>query len=261
MADLSQWTLRFLDYEPVDEALDDRMRRIASDADKIPADAMNLDRQAGILTIDCRKIPAWNDSARGRLRCVRAGHRFVVKPPWLSETVAPGELLIEIDPAGAFGSALHETTQLCLQAIERHLPSGADVLEIGTGSGVLSIAAARGGAARVHAVDIDSVAVSAAKANVIRNGLQDRVHVSHSEGPPWLDGQVDVVIANITFDVLTRLEQAIAAVVRPGGLLIASGISARFWEKFMLAIECSGFDAKDRLHSGPWSALIARRRT
>ncbi len=261
MPDLGQWTLRFLDYEPVDEALDDRLCRIANDSDKIPAEAMELDREAGILTIDCRKIPAWQGAARERLRCVRVGQSFVIKPPWRSDEVAPHERLIEIDPAGAFGSALHETTQLCLQAIERHLPPGLQVLEIGTGSGVLSIAAARCGAVSVRAVDIDPTAVSAAVANVRRNNVADRVQVAQSDGPPWLDGQVDAVIANITYDVLTRLGSAIAAVLPSGGLLIASGVSARFWQDFLRAIFAVGFGAEDTLSSGPWSALIARRRT
>lgn len=261
MPDFNQWTLRFLEYEPIDEALDDRMRRIASDADKIPAEAMQLDVAAGLLTIDCRKIPAWHDSARERLRCVRVGQRFVVKPPWLVEPVAPHERLLEIDPGGAFGSALHETTRLCLLAIERNLPAGTDVLEIGTGSGILSIAAARCGAACVRAVDIDADAVRVARANVVRNGFQDRINVRDSDGPPWLDGQVDVVIANITFDVLSQLRSAIGAVLRPRGLLIASGISARFWEEFVLGVESGGFVVQAQLHDGPWSALIASRRT
>jgi len=260
MDSMSQWTLRFLNYEPVDEALDDRMRRIAEDADKIPDAAMTLDRETGVLTIDCAKVPAWCDSAQRRLRSMRIGRSFVVKPPWVQESIAPHERLLEIDPAGAFGSALHETTQLCLLAIERSALAGSRVLEIGAGSGVLSIAAARCGAARVRAVDIDLVAVRSARANVLRNGLNGVVEVLEANGPPWIEGQVDAIIANITYDVLTRLWVDVALALRPGGLLIASGISARNWEAFVLASSAHGFDEKDQLHRGPWSALIAKRR-
>jgi ribosomal protein L11 methyltransferase len=261
MADLSQWTLRFVDYEPVDEALDDRMRRIASDSDKIPEEAMHLDVESGVLTIDCKKVPAWNDGGTSRLRTVRVGKTFVVRPPWISDALAEHERLIVIDPAGAFGSALHETTQLCLQSIESHMTSGLRVLEVGTGSGVLSIAAALCGAAAVLAVDVDPIAVESARGNVMRNGVQAVVQVSLSEGPPWLPGQVDVFIANITYDTLSNLRDSLAAALRPGGLLIASGVSPRFWKDFVLAIASCGFEPIEQLNRPPWSALVARRRT
>jgi ribosomal protein L11 methyltransferase len=258
--DASQWTLRFLGYEPVDEALDDRMRRIASEAHRIPEEAMCLDVEAGVLTIDCQKIPAWRNGATDRLRTVRVGKSFVVRPPWISESVAAHERLIEIDPAGAFGSALHETTQLCLSAIESYPPTSLRVLEIGTGSGVLAIAAAKCGASSVVAVDVDPVAVESARANVLRNRVQDIVQVSPSEGSPGWDGEFDAVIANITYDVLMNLRDAIKETLRPGALLIASGISARYWGEFVLALNAVGIDPIERLNQPPWSALIGRRR-
>lgn len=256
----SQWTVRFLNYEPVDEALDERMRRIIEDADQIPDDAMSLEKESGVLTIHCERVPAWRDGGRSRLRCIRIGRSFVVKPPWLPHEASPNERLVEIDPAGAFGSALHETTRLCLIAIEKYVASGESVLELGTGSGVLAIAAARCGAAQVHALDIDETAVSAARANVARNGVPEIVRVDRSEGPPWLSEQVDIVIANITYNVLLTLMGAIVSTLREGGLLIAAGISARHWADFVISCRGHGFDLKEEIHLGPWSALIATRR-
>lgn len=257
----SQWTIRFLNYEPVDEALDERMRRIVEDADKIPAEAMSLDKETGVLTIDCARVPGWCDGGRSRLRCLRIGRTFVVKPPWLPYDASPSERVLEIDPGVAFGSALHETTQLSLLAVEKHLERGKSVLDLGTGSGILAIAAARSGALRVHAVDVDEAAVNVARANVIRNGVAEIIEVSLSEGPPWPSGPVDVLIANITYNVLLELMKGIATTVRPGGLLISAGISARHWQDFMISCTGHGFEVEDELHLGPWSALIATRRT
>src|SRR3989304_833893 len=119
----------------------------------------------------------WENAWKEHYHVLRVGSRFVIKPAWREHAAQPGEVVIELDPGMAFGTGLHPTTQMCLQAIETHVPPGARVIDLGTGSGILAIAAGKIGAASVLAVDVDPVAVEAARENARRNGVEDRVQV------------------------------------------------------------------------------------
>lgn len=162
------------------------------------------------------------DGWRAHARVVRAG-RVVVRPPWVPlGPVAPGEVVVEVDPGPTFGHGAHPTTRLCLEALDRLVDPGAEVLDVGCGSGVLAVAAVLLGAAGAVGVDIDPAAVAVTRANAERNGVADRVAARPAADPP--DGPFAVVVANIGAAVLRELAPVLVARVAPGGALVVSGL-------------------------------------
>ena len=194
------------------------------------------------------------------------GERLVVCPSWEQYAPAPQELVMTLDPGMAFGSGTHHTTRLCCELLE-HLPvEGARVLDMGTGSGILSIAALMLGAEEAVGVDIDRVAVRTAAENAAENGFgadrftavtADLVH--QPLGEELTRGGFDIVLANIVADVIIELAPAIARHLKPGGHLVASGIILPRREEVIAALEAEGLTvAGDREQEG-WCALLMQK--
>jgi ribosomal protein L11 methyltransferase len=202
----------------------------------------------------------WLDAWREWARPWRAGSRLVVVPAWLEVPAWAGadDLVLCLDPGRAFGSGAHATTRLCLAELEHRVRPGARVLDVGTGSGVLALAAARLGATHVEAVDIAPDAVEAASGNADRNGVADRVHPSLT---PIEDvaGEFDVVVANIGAATLTALAPHLVAAVRPGGTLVLSGVLAEQVEVVAAAVTGVGVSACATAADGEWRALVFAR--
>jgi len=171
----------------------------------------------------------WANNWKVHFKPVRIGDRLVIKPTWEEYHRLPGDLVIEIDPGMAFGTGAHPTTRMCLESLERicfnesggKLPD--TVLDVGTGSGVLSIAAALMGASHITAVDIDPEAVLVTQENLALNGVADLVHASTTD-LGLLTESYGVVLANILAEELVRLSAQLTARIAPGGWLILSGI-------------------------------------
>jgi len=179
--------------------------------------------------------------------------RIVIVPSWLDEPMAPGELEIRLDPGMAFGTGLHPTTRGCLTLLQRIEPMPDRCLDVGTGSGILGLAALRLGAGRVMGLDTDPIAVTAAKANAAVNGLTDAfearqgtVTLASSEEP------YPLVLANLVANVLIQLAQALAANTSPGGTLIASGIIEPRGDEVLASLRAAGFELIDRLDDAEW---------
>jgi ribosomal protein L11 methyltransferase len=239
-------------YLPVDENLDVRVatlkRRLFALAGE---DVFNI-RTRRVMEEDWAR--AWRDYYKP----VPVGRRLVIKPAWEEYPALPGQVVIEMDPGMAFGSGTHPTTQLCLTLMEDILSGEEEVVDVGTGSGVLAIAAALLGARRVVAIDNDPVAVSAARDNVKLNRVQDKVEVLCNN---LLDGvaiTADVVVANIVADVIIRLIPQAVGILKPEGLFIASGIIRGRERDVVGALENHGFKIVDRRCRGEWYALVAR---
>lgn len=206
----------------------------------------------------------WAQAWREHYQVHRVGRRLVIKPSWREYEPGPGELVIELDPGMAFGTGLHPTTQLCLRELEERVKPGMRVADIGTGSGILSIAAALLGAKRVFACDTDPVAVSAAQDNSGLNRLADVIEVRRGT----IGGQqsvlrrnqhFDVVVANIVADVIAGLMPAVYDATAPGGAAIFSGIIDSREEIVAKALETVGFERLGRQQQGDWVMLAARR--
>lgn len=247
-------------YYPADERMPERLRRVCEEIHRVPESAIEVDHESHVVTIDYTQVRDWFEASRECVPAVRAGDKLVIRPPWSEHEPSPGDLVIEIDPGAAFGSGLHESTCLCLRAMERHLTPGVSAVDFGTGSGVLAIAAAKLGAKHVLAIDISPVAVDIARSNVSRNDLDGVVEVAQGEEAPVLCGEVGIITANITAETITRSLSGLSAVLDAGGLLIASGMTSRNAPDVERMLPEQGFDVLERLHDDVWVAIVAQKR-
>ena len=197
----------------------------------------------------------------------KVGERIVVKPGWEDYESAEGELVIEMDPGMAFGSGLHETTSMCIKALEKDLGGAYDpsrypikVLDVGTGTGILAMAAVLLGADEALGIDIDDEAVRVANENIAKNGLEGRISIKRGNLMDGIDYDPDIIVANLMADLVVMLSPAAAAQLRPGGLYITSGILDIKEEIVKKAIEDAGFDIIEVLADGEWRAIAASRR-
>ncbi len=205
----------------------------------------------------------WANEWKQYFKPVRVSERVVIKPTWETYEVKVHDLVIELDPGMAFGTGTHETTALCLRTIEEVLSPGDGVIDVGTGSGILAIAAAKLGARHVLAIDLDPVAVHSATENVQLNQLSKQITVIQSDLLQilqWnhqLNHQVHLVIANILADVIISFVQDVYDVLLPGGKYITSGI-IRSKEGIVLeALTEVGFHIVNRYYENDWVAIVA----
>jgi ribosomal protein L11 methyltransferase len=204
----------------------------------------------------------WANAWKSYFPVLRVGKRVVIRPTWRRHRRLPGDVVLALDPGMAFGTGLHPTTRLCLAALEslsdRGALGGARVLDVGSGSGILSIAAARLGAASVVAVDVDPIAVEATTANARRNRLVRRISAREGSSPSG-EGPFDVVLANLIASLLVRLADGLVEDLRPGGTLLASGIFANREPEVVEAFEARGLTVAARHVEGEWVALEVTR--
>jgi len=201
----------------------------------------------------------WAEAWKEKLEVLRVGQHLVIQPSWLDYSPAPEDIVIQLDPGMAFGTGLHPTTQMCLVALEEWVWPGADVLDLGTGSGILAIAAARLGAGHVLAVDNDSQAVKAARDNVVMNGVHEIVSVERGSLSE-VSESYDVVVVNILARVIVEmLQEGLAKQVRPEGMLIAAGIIAEQAPQVITALEQNALALAGRRQDGDWVSLLAKQ--
>ena len=181
----------------------------------------------------------------------------MVTPSWEPWEAAPGDRIIELDPGMAFGSGTHPTTGLCLRLLEENVPSGARVLDWGTGSGILAVGAALLGAREIVAIDLDPNAVRAAAENAELNGFAERIQVSAAsiEALPPED-RFDVVVANIVAAPIIASAGEIRQRVKPGGRVIVSGIIDQREGEVRAALEAAGLTLLTTLAEAEWRALL-----
>ncbi|MDR5694995.1 MAG: 50S ribosomal protein L11 methyltransferase [Armatimonadota bacterium] len=210
-------------YLPLGPATEVTLGTIAKRISALPGFGLDL----GKGELSTREIDEedWAHGWKAYFHTLKIG-RLVIKPTWESYAPSPTEVVVELDPGMAFGTGLHPSTRLCLEFLERTPLEGRVVFDIGTGSGILAIAAAKLGAARVVAVDNDPIAVEVATRNVAHNRLIDRITVRHGEGWNAVDGTAHLIVANITAKVIRELLPHVNEHLEPSGRFVASGIVA-----------------------------------
>ncbi|HWQ79137.1 MAG TPA: 50S ribosomal protein L11 methyltransferase [Anaerovoracaceae bacterium] len=201
----------------------------------------------------------WKDNWKEYFKPARITDRIVVKPTWEEYEPAAGELVIEIDPGMAFGTGAHPTTSLCVKLLEKYITPGEDtVLDVGCGSGILSVASALLGAKEVTAVDIDPVAVEVTNENVELNRLAGKITVSEGDLTKGLSIKADIVAANLMADLVMMLSKDIGAHLKGKSVYISSGILIEKKDQVAAAIKECGFRILDVLEDGEWCAIAAQ---
>lgn len=192
---------------------------------------------------------------------VKISKRFTIVPTWEEYTpVNSDELIIELDPGMAFGTGTHPTTVMSIQALERIVKKDDVIIDVGTGSGVLSIAAAMLGAKKVTALDLDEVAVQSARINVKLNKVHLVVDVFQNNLLEGIQESADVIVANILAEVIVRFTDDAAKCLKQGGYFIAAGIIGQKKDEVKDSIEKSGFEIEETLQMEDWVAFIAKRK-
>ncbi len=203
----------------------------------------------------------WTATWKEQIQVLHLGRRIVIKPTWRTYEAAPSEVVLELDPGLAFGTGLHPTTQLCIAAIEDLLRPDATVLDLGTGTGILAMAAARLGAGRILAVDNDENAIIAARSNIAANGLADAIDLALGSLSDVNSGS-DLVVANILAPVIIAMAgSGLAQRVNRGGTLVVSGILEEQIDAVVEALQHGGLYVTERRIQEEWAALVARRTT
>jgi ribosomal protein L11 methyltransferase len=230
-------------------------------------------------TISARRLAEedWANAWKEFYHVSHLGRRTVIKPSWREYEQRQDEVVIELDPGMAFGTGLHPTTRNCILALEDTVRPGDRVLDVGSGSGILSLAALKLGADHVLALDITSVAVDATRANAEANDLSGRIDVrlatlEGAEGEPFSPlspavttisreevGRYDVVVANIIARVIAQLAVSLVAATRPGGTLIASGIISDRRQEAEEPLSRAGLTDIVSLIEGDWVTLVGKR--
>lgn len=201
----------------------------------------------------------WSIEWKKGYKPFRLTKHIVVKPSWESYKEKEGEIIIEIDPGMAFGTGTHATTSLCANLLEQITWDQQTVLDVGCGSGILSMVAAKCGARSVDAIDIDPDAVRTASENIRSNQLEQTVHVKEADLLKGITQQYDIVVANILADVIILLLENVTTVLKPEGILILSGIINTKAEEVKDALHTHGFMVIEELEMEDWVALKARR--
>lgn len=243
-------------FSEAEAELEKKIQGIKDKVQQLPE--FGLDIGSGKIEIKEIDQIDWETSWKQYFKPVHITDRIVVKPQWEEYLPQEDELIIHIDPGMAFGTGTHETTSMCIKAIEKNLEPGYSILDIGTGSGILSIAAVLLGAKEATGVDLDPVAVEVANENIEINGLSDKINILHGDLLTLIEGQFDIVVANIIADaILILLDSDVKSFVKDKGLFICSGIIQEKEDLVVEKLKGKGFEIKEINRDGEWVCITS----
>ncbi|KAB2424910.1 50S ribosomal protein L11 methyltransferase [Bacillus cereus] len=244
-------------YFPQTDSLHETIAGVKSSIDVLPS--YDIEIGTGNITVNEVNEEDWATAWKKYYHPVQISDTFTIVPTWEEYTPSsPDEKIIELDPGMAFGTGTHPTTTMCIRALEKTVQPGDAIIDVGTGSGVLSIAAAKLGASSVQAYDLDPVAVESAEMNVRLNKTDDIVSVGQNSLLEGIEGPVDLIVANLLAEIILLFPEDAARVVKSGGLFITSGIIAAKEKVISEALEQAGFTIEEVLRMEDWVAIIAR---
>ena len=212
------------------------------------------------VTEEIKDDSLWKDKWKEYFKPSHISEKIVVKPTWEEYEAEEGELVIEIDPGMAFGTGTHETTSMCVRALEKYVRKGDSVLDAGCGSGILSIAAAKLGAGEVLGVDIDEEAVRVSKENFDLNGTSDVCRAEYGDVTKGVGFTADVIVANLMAELLCMISGGIVSHLKDDGIFISSGILCEKEGMIRKAYDQAGLSVKDVMHDGEWCCVIAEKK-
>jgi ribosomal protein L11 methyltransferase len=248
------------------------MDRIRSQIEPRVEELRTFDIDPGEVQYELKTVDEddWANAWKQYFKPLRVSDRLTIKPTWEDyEPASEEEKIIELDPGMAFGTGTHPTTSLCLRTLESVIKGGEEVIDVGTGSGILAIGAVKLGAKHVLALDLDPVAVSSARENTRLNGLEERITIKESDllsvlnaSDPTLGIQLPVklVVANILAEIILLFIDDVYKALEPGGIYIASGIWKNKEEVVETALKAAGFEIAEISRDEDWLAFVARKR-
>ena len=199
----------------------------------------------------------WANTWKQYYKPSKVGEKIVVKPIWEEYEQKEGELVVNLDPGMAFGTGTHETTRMCIQALEKYVKEESTVFDVGCGSGILAIAAAKLGAKLAVGVDLDPVAVESSIENVGYNNLNN-IEILHGNLVEVIDGKADIVVANILAEIICILTDDVKRVMKDGGVFRTSGIIHDRVDMVCEKLEATGFEVIEKNRDGEWNCIVAK---
>lgn len=199
----------------------------------------------------------WANTWKQYYKPSKVGEKIVVKPIWEEYEAKENELVVDLDPGMAFGTGTHETTRMCIQALEGYVKEESTVFDVGCGSGILAIAAAKLGAKLAVGVDLDPVAVESSIENVGYNNLSN-IEILHGNLVEVIDGKADIVVANILAEIICILTDDVKRVLKDGGIFITSGIIHDRVDMVCEKLEATGFEVIEKNRDGEWNCIVAK---
>lgn len=247
-------------YLPADNDYLPQMEEVTAFISKLSLQYPDADFRAP--TLSAVNTEDWSSSWKVHFKPLRVGKRLLIVPTWEETAALPGDLVIRIDPGMAFGTGGHETTRLCLELLESVMDNGPllmtpSLLDLGTGSGILAMAASLLGAGRILALDIDPDAVDVARENLALNGLSDQIECG-TEPLESLTECFDIILANILAEELVRLAPYLTERLNRGGSLILSGILAEKESLVRTGFASQPLIYQQTLRAGEWVAMLYR---
>ncbi|PRR83927.1 50S ribosomal protein L11 methyltransferase [Clostridium vincentii] len=242
-------------YFPDEENIEEILSYIKEKVEEIKG----LGIDVGLGRVESIKIHEedWANTWKKYFKPLKIGEKIVVKPIWEEYEQKDSELIVELDPGMAFGTGDHETTKMCIQALEKYVEKDSTVFDVGCGSGILAISAAKLGAKKAVGVDLDPVAVKSALENVAYNNL-DNIEILHGNLIEVIEGKADIVVANILAEIICILAEDVSRVLKSGGYFITSGIIHDRVEMVTNKLEECGFVVETVNKDGKWNCIIAK---
>lgn len=246
-------------YLPVNSFLIETMKEIKQSIENLPSFGLDIGRnEMKTSEVDDED---WATAWKKYYHPVKISSRFTIVPTWETyEPVESDELIIELDPGMAFGTGTHPTTVMCMQALEKYIQKDDVVVDVGTGSGVLAIGAAMLGAKKVQALDLDYVAVVAAKENIELNKVDSLIDVTEGNLLDSIAVEPNVIIANILAEVIVTFSQDAYRLLPEDGLFIVSGIIGDKREMVREDLIAKGFDIVESVLMEDWVAITAKKK-
>lgn len=212
------------------------------------------------ITISDCKVEDWQNNWKQYFHPMPIGKKLLIRPVWEDNYDAGDRKVLDIEPGLAFGSGSHPTTQLCLETLENYITPDSTVLDIGCGSGILSIAALLLGARSAFGVDIDSLAVKTAKANALQNGFgDDKFTVVQGNLSDKVNGKFNVVVANIVADIIMEFNKTVGDFLTDDGVYITGGIIESREDEVLFSFAQNGFEVTDRFENNGWLVFVLKK--
>lgn len=240
-----------LDYD------EDKVTRIRNRVFEL--DTFGLDKGKGTITTKEVHDEDWANAWKQYYKPTKVGEKVVIKPTWEAYELSENEIIIELDPGMAFGTGTHETTVMCVQLLEKYVKNSSTVFDVGCGSGILGITAAKLGAQKVFCVDIDEVSCKVSRENIAMNHVTDLIEVRCGNLLEVVSERADVIVANIIADIIISFTNDVEKFMNPGGVFISSGIIKDRRDEVLEKLNEKNYKIIEVLEMGEWCAIAAAR--